>query len=131
MAKPHRARDLRRRQTKSVRVLCGQRVKALREGQGLTRTRLAGEAGVALTSLNLIEAGRIYPTLRTLEFLARALGCRVADLVDDQPAPTMPPGGTKAFFRVVQKLRDRDDNYLRAVEKLIRAFDEALEQGGS
>lgn len=121
------AKGTRRRRNVSIRVICGQKIRTLREAQGMTRSRLASEAGVALTSLNLIEAGRIYPTLRTLEAVARTLRCRVADLVDEEPGPPAPSAGTKALFRIVQRLRTKDDNYVRAVERLITSFDTALE----
>jgi len=122
----------RKRRTKTrkqpLEVLVGERVRALREEQLLPRTELAKRSGVALTSLNLLEAGRVQPSLKTLESVAQVLGVRVADLLDEEPLPPQArAAGTKVLGRIMERLRDRDPEFLRHVEKLIRAFEGAVE----
>ncbi|MBL4849360.1 MAG: helix-turn-helix transcriptional regulator [Planctomycetes bacterium] len=117
----------RTRTKKRLEVLIGERVEALRADRGLTRSALAREAGVALTSMNLLEAGRVKPSLGTLGSLAKALGVRVVDLLDDEPPAAKPTGGSTTFYRLLDKLRDRSDDELRAVEKLVAALDKAVE----
>ncbi len=59
----------------------GQRVRALREGRGLTQEALAEEAGMQGPNISRLESGKHVPSLETLERIAKALGIRVADLV--------------------------------------------------
>ncbi len=117
--------------SKLSRVL-GERVRALREERAITRTRLAQEARVSLTALVVLEGGQEGESrLSTLDAVARALGVRVADLLDDEPVPPRPHAGSKVFFRLVDRLRRReeDQDFLRTVEKVVlaleRAFDDA------
>lgn len=72
----------------------------------------------------------MQPHLKTLEAIARVLRVRVADLIDDEPPPPKPKAGTTTYYRLMGRLRDRDQGYLRAVEKLIKAFDAGIEQAG-
>ena len=60
-----------------------QKLKFIREQQGLSLRTLAVEAGVHYTSLVRLEAGRYDPRLSTLRKLAGALGVRVKDLIQD------------------------------------------------
>jgi DNA-binding XRE family transcriptional regulator len=59
----------------------GRRIKALRQGKGITQDELAEIAGVNRVHLYRIETGRQSMTLRTLKIIADALGVRVRDLV--------------------------------------------------
>jgi len=106
----------------------GRRIRALREEREISRRALAQRAEVALTSLNLLETGRTQPSLKTLHALARALGVRVADFFKEEPPATAPPGSeSKTFVKITERLRARDEDYLRAVDRLIRSFDAAVE----
>jgi transcriptional regulator with XRE-family HTH domain len=58
------------------------KLKALREGRGLTQEQLAKKSGVSRTYLARLETGRQDPTLSTLEKLAKALGVKVGRLVE-------------------------------------------------
>jgi DNA-binding XRE family transcriptional regulator len=59
----------------------GARVRRLREARGLTLAGLAARTGMAPSNLSRLEHGRHYPTLRTLQKVARALGVPVRALV--------------------------------------------------
>jgi len=52
----------------------GDRVRKLREAQGLTQARLAGQLGISDSLVAQIETGKAQPSLNTLEKLAEALG---------------------------------------------------------
>jgi transcriptional regulator with XRE-family HTH domain len=112
--------------------MIGRRIAALREDRALPRLRLAREAGVSHTSLVLLEGGRTEPRLETLARVAKSLGCRVADLLADEPRPPSPRAGTTSFYRLVARLRERQDDphFLRTVEQVVlgleRAFDAAV-----
>lgn len=60
------------------------RVEELRKKAGLTVEALAERAGMSKSYVSEIKTGRKQPNARTLERLARALGCSVVDLIDDQ-----------------------------------------------
>ena len=58
------------------------RVKRLRDSQGMTQETLAMKAGLSRGYLARLETARQDPTLSTLEKLAKALGVRVARLLE-------------------------------------------------
>jgi len=59
----------------------GAAVSRLRQMGRLTQRELADRAGVSLSAVQSVESGRHAPTTITLETLAHALHCDVADLV--------------------------------------------------
>jgi transcriptional regulator with XRE-family HTH domain len=73
------------------------RLKELRNKAGMTQQALATVAGLSISAIIHIEAGRIPdPRLSTLQALARALGCKVDDLAPlDDPAPAAKKRGTR------------------------------------
>src|SRR5689334_22918109 len=73
----------RRRVPVPVAFKVGQRIKQLREEQGLTMERLAfesGETSISKGHLSSIERGLVAPTIVTLEALAERLGVEMLDL---------------------------------------------------
>lgn len=63
----------------------GEKIKELRQVTGLTQRQLARKAGVDQGGLSKIERRlKANLTLEMLRRLARALGCSVADLLDDE-----------------------------------------------
>lgn len=54
-----------------------QALRRLREEAGMTQFELAKEAGLSLTGVNYIEAGRRRPQLETTRKLAKALAKRL------------------------------------------------------
>lgn len=132
---PKRPKDsssrVRRRSRRPLAEVLGERIRAERERQALTRVALAQRSGIALTALNLYEQGRVGPQLGTLEALAAALGVPASKLLEEDEAPRQQVTGTKTFFRIVERLRrhEADQAYLRAVERLLQALDEAVEAG--
>ena len=59
------------------------RLKELRTKKGLTQEQLARKAGVLLSSMNTYEKGRTLPGLIAARKLAKALGVRLSDLLDN------------------------------------------------
>lgn len=64
-------------------AVLGQRIRQLREHQGLSSRALARAAGLSETYVSQIERGRETPSLKTLAKIARALGVPLGDLVDE------------------------------------------------
>jgi transcriptional regulator with XRE-family HTH domain len=58
------------------------RLKALRERRGLTQEQLSEKSGIGRSHLARLETGKQDPTLSTLEKLAKALGVKVARLLE-------------------------------------------------
>jgi transcriptional regulator with XRE-family HTH domain len=71
-----------------------ERLRELRAAKGLTQMELAAAAGLTLSGVTQMEAGKIKnPRLDTLQALARVLGCTLDDLArgDDAPPAAPPP----------------------------------------
>lgn len=60
------------------------RLRAIREGKGVSLRALKASSGVAVATLARIEAGGYDPRLSTLRKLAKALGVTVAELIGEQ-----------------------------------------------
>ena len=60
---------------------CGP-IRRLREARGLTQRDLASRAGITVRALYDLEQQRSRPSVGTALFLALALGCEPADLVE-------------------------------------------------
>lgn len=52
----------------------GKKIKSVRESLGLTQSALAAQAGVSAALIGQIEAGKVQPSLKTIEKIAQALG---------------------------------------------------------
>ncbi len=59
------------------------RLRAIREGKGVSLRALKTKSGVAVATLARIEAGGYDPRLSTLRRLARALRVTVAELIGE------------------------------------------------
>ncbi len=62
-------------------VILGANVRRARQRAGLTQAELAQRASWAQPAISLVEAGQANPTVHTLQQLADALGCPLADLL--------------------------------------------------
>lgn len=60
------------------------RLRAIREGKGVSLRALKASSGVAVATLARIEAGGYDPRLSTLRRLAKALGVTVAELIGER-----------------------------------------------
>jgi transcriptional regulator with XRE-family HTH domain len=60
------------------------RLRAIREGKGVSLRGLKKRSGVAVATLARIEAGGYDPRLSTLRKLAKALGVTVAELIGEK-----------------------------------------------
>jgi transcriptional regulator with XRE-family HTH domain len=72
----------RRTQADPLAAKIGQRIRTLRENEGLTQEKLAYEGGLKSKGhLSGIEKGLVIPTLQTLALLAARLEVELLDLV--------------------------------------------------
>ena len=70
-----------------LRAAFGQRVKELREGMGWSQEQLAERAALDPTYISGIERGQRNPGLNALNYLARALGVSLPELLTDLRVP--------------------------------------------
>jgi len=64
-----------------VQVRFGKRLRAIREGKGVSQEKLAEDAGLHRTYVSAVERGLKNISLVNIERLAQALGVEMADLV--------------------------------------------------
>ena len=55
-----------------------------RNDKNVTLVKLSGLTGISKSTLNNIENGRVSPTIKQLEAIAKALGVRISDLYESQ-----------------------------------------------
>jgi len=65
----------------------GQALRARRRAAGLSLVELAGKSGVSATMLSEVERGLKNPTVKLAWQVARALGCSLSDLIEDEAPP--------------------------------------------
>lgn len=65
------------------RVRAGQRLRALREGAGLTQLQLSAQAGITHEALSNLELGKLAASAPTVRQLSQALGVAPERFVDD------------------------------------------------
>lgn len=58
------------------------RLKELRAKNGLTQLQVAKRAGLTLAYIGRLETGHYDPQLSTLKKLAKALQCKISELVE-------------------------------------------------
>lgn len=68
-----------------IGIQLGERLKLLREAEGLTQAQLAGILGKSVETISNFERGRTIPSVRTLDFLSKKLEVPISDFFDDQP----------------------------------------------
>lgn len=55
-----------------------------RSSKNVTLVKLSGLTGISKSTLNNIENGRVSPTIKQLETIAKALDVRISDLYESQ-----------------------------------------------
>jgi transcriptional regulator with XRE-family HTH domain len=79
-----------------------QTLKILRSERRLSISDLAKRSGVSRAAVWQLEQGENSPTLRTVEKLAQALGCGVADLVGESVPRPYPDTAVSELVRAVE-----------------------------
>lgn len=64
----------------SIQVKVGKQIQKLRELKGLSQQDLAAKCNFEKSNMSRLEAGRVNPTLSTLEKVANALDITLAEL---------------------------------------------------
>ncbi len=69
---------------KTTKVLLGERIKELRKKRQMSQEQLAEKIQIDAKNLSRIEVGRGYPSLDTLEKIAKVLDVEMRELFDFQ-----------------------------------------------
>lgn len=73
-----------------IKAALGNRVRHLREKKGLSQSELAERVDRSVHAISMIERGRNWPNLSTLQALSQALTVSPANLLDDLSTDTEP-----------------------------------------
>lgn len=124
----------------ALAALVTRKIRAIREGLGLSRERLAELSGVPYRTIQNAEAPNGNPTVETLEGLSRGLGCQpwellrpsladlgMAGLRQDEPAvPAIPPDLLEAVQAAIAKTYDQANREMFDRVKELARENEAL-----
>ena len=117
----------------------GERIRSLRTARGLSQEEVARRTGIGLKSYGDLERGRTRdPHYSTLRGVARALGVRVEELLEEQSAPLDEERTSQEWARYQgARLHGMDgetwDDYLRAhdtIEELGETWKEIYDESG-
>ena len=64
----------------SLQIIVGKNIKKVREVKGISQQVLAAKCNFEKSNMSRLEAGRVNPTLATLEKVALALGVNIIEL---------------------------------------------------
>lgn len=116
------------RRPSSIQERAGRQIRELRARQGgMTQAELARRIKTSASHLNALEQGQRSMTITTLSAIARGLDVEIAEIFPTGKEARKPPTpAERAVFRIADRLRTRDTEYLRCVEKMLRVLDEAF-----
>lgn len=64
----------------SLQIIVGKNIQKIRESKGISQQELAAKCNFEKSNMSRLEAGRVNPTLSTLEKVAKALEISLAEL---------------------------------------------------
>ena len=64
----------------SLQLIVGKNIQKIRESKGISQQELAAKCNFEKSNMSRLEAGRVNPTLSTLEKVSKALGISLAEL---------------------------------------------------
>ncbi len=103
---------------KTTKELLGARIKELRKARQLSQEQLSEKINIDSKHLSRIEVGKSYPSLDTLEKIAKALNVEIKDLFE-----FMHQVRNKELTKNISKLlKEADEKKQRLVLKIIRAI---------
>ena len=84
----------RKQQDENDNLHIGERLRAIREGRGLSQRELARRAGVTNGMISLIEQGKTSPSVASLKKVLEGIPISLAEFFADEP-----PAKERVFFR--------------------------------
>lgn len=102
-------------------VAIGEIIRARRKARGMSQEELAHASGLHVTYIGSLERGEVNISVLKLEKIAKALDCKLADLL---------PGGfnrdsNKVLAELIAFLESRDEKFLMTAQAVLRALAES------
>lgn len=101
-----------------AKKLLGQRIKVIRKQKHMTQEQLAEKVGVDARHISRLETGAHYPSMETLELIARELERPMADLLS---FPKDKDSEEAMRFFLIDLGRTLELEELRRVVRVVRA----------
>ncbi len=102
----------------NTKILLGKRIKEIRKLNHLTQEKLAEMVDLETTSLSGIESGRHYPSLPTIEKIAKNLNVEIAELFNFNHLQTT----DELKDDILNKIDKLDDEKLKFIYEFITKF---------
>jgi len=102
----------------TTKQLLGARIKELRKARRLTQEQLSEKINIDPKHLSRIEVGKSYPSLDTLERIARELGVEIKELFEFMHHV----GGKELKDGIKRLLKEADEVKLRLILKIIKTI---------
>jgi transcriptional regulator with XRE-family HTH domain len=107
-------------------MLIGERIRALREKQGLTQGDLEERSGLLRCYTSRVENGHTVPSLETVEKIARALNLPLYQVFyDGEKPPEMDPLTTDGRRKLPFGKTESDRRYIQTLLRLAEGLDAA------
>ena len=103
---------------KTTRELLGARIKELRKSRRLSQEQLSEKIDIDPKHLSRIEVGKSYPSLNTLERIAKTLGVEIRDIFEFMHLKR----GKELAENINRLIKEADEEKLRLIYKIIRAI---------
>ena len=110
---------MKNQKSSSLTTQVRQRIRQLREQNGLTQDKLCEYAGISSDSITRIEVGSRVPRLDTLEKIARVFDTDVSSLVS--AGKMLEPTYPQSIMRIVHLLAQYPEPVHAVCEKLLRS----------
>ena len=94
----------------------GKKIQELRKSKGLTQEKLAELINMEQNTISVIESGRSFPTLATLEKISCALGVNLSDFFNYDYFESVEE--LKLFIE--NKLKDMNDAQIKQVFRFVK-----------
>jgi transcriptional regulator with XRE-family HTH domain len=102
---------------KTTKELLGARIKEIRKASGLSQEKLAEKIRIEPKHLSRLEVGRSYPSMKTLENMALAMGVEIRDFFEFEHHM----GDKEVTTSLKKLLKEADTPMLRLLLKIVRA----------
>lgn len=100
------------------KIKLGKRIKELRKKKGLTQEQLAETIDMEQNSISVIESGRNFPTLGTLEKIAKVLNVELSDFFNYEYLEDI----DTIRETTTDKIQNMDEFQLRQLFKFVKSL---------
>lgn len=106
-----------------IAAMFGNRVRQLRQAQGISQEALALKAGISPAHLGQIERAVKKPTVDTIGKLAEALNIEAADLFLSKPAPSMTQSAIRnKIDALLSSMNDEEQKDVLHILRILKRF---------